>query len=206
VSEPQPPPIAPFAEESPQAEHLPKWLEQFEEPAANTSDNTMNKGDAELTPPAWVMDNQIPDLGKDVEERSVDEQPEPIVVDKSPDKLKPIVEKNKPVRKKKKQELTVEPTETKKTLTPTIHPELDDVIIKAHNALTKGNLGIALDLYHQVIKEDYQLSKVIENLGEALDRYPVDPFIWERLGDAHSRANNLQEALEAYTKAEEFLK
>jgi cytochrome c-type biogenesis protein CcmH/NrfG len=39
-----------------------------------------------------------------------------------------------------------------------------------------------------------------------LYRFPVDVNIWQSLGDAYMRANRLQDALDAYTKAEELLR
>ena len=44
------------------------------------------------------------------------------------------------------------------------------------------------------------------DLREATYRYPVDVNIWQSLGDAYMRANRLQDALDAYTKAEELLR
>jgi hypothetical protein len=42
--------------------------------------------------------------------------------------------------------------------------------------------------------------------ADALYRYPVEVSIWQALGDAYMRSNRLQEALDAYTKAEELLR
>ena len=47
---------------------------------------------------------------------------------------------------------------------------------------------------------------VIRDLRDALYRYPVEVSIWQALGDAYMRANRLQDALDAYTKAEELLR
>ena len=44
------------------------------------------------------------------------------------------------------------------------------------------------------------------DLREALYRYPVEVSLWQALGDAYMRSNRLQEALDAYTKAEELLR
>jgi cytochrome c-type biogenesis protein CcmH/NrfG len=50
------------------------------------------------------------------------------------------------------------------------------------------------------------LDEVIHDLREAIYRFPVDVSIWQTLGDAAMRANRLQDALDAYTKAEELLR
>jgi cytochrome c-type biogenesis protein CcmH/NrfG len=50
------------------------------------------------------------------------------------------------------------------------------------------------------------LAEVIQDLNEALYRYPVDVGIWQSLGDALMRTGQIQDALDAYTKAEELLR
>ena len=60
--------------------------------------------------------------------------------------------------------------------------------------------------YTKLIKKGRLLDEVIHDLREAIYRYPVDVIIWQTLGDAYMRANRLQDALDAYTKAEELLR
>ena len=48
--------------------------------------------------------------------------------------------------------------------------------------------------------------RLSRDLRDALYRYPVEVPIWQALGDAYMRANRLQDALDAYTKAEELLR
>jgi cytochrome c-type biogenesis protein CcmH/NrfG len=50
------------------------------------------------------------------------------------------------------------------------------------------------------------LNEIILDLQDALYRYPVEISIWQALGDAYMRNNQLQDALDAYTKAEELLR
>ena len=50
------------------------------------------------------------------------------------------------------------------------------------------------------------LEEVTFDLKEAIYRFPVEVSIWQALGDAYMRANRLQDALDAYTKAEELLR
>ena len=56
-----------------------------------------------------------------------------------------------------------------------------------------------------MIDKKQMLPEVITDLNEALYRFPIDVSIWESLGDAHMHVGHLQEALNAYTKAEEYL-
>ena len=58
----------------------------------------------------------------------------------------------------------------------------------------------------KLIRKTRLLDEVIYDLREALYRYPVEVSIWQALGDAYMRANRLQDALDAYTKAEELLR
>jgi len=41
---------------------------------------------------------------------------------------------------------------------------------------------------------------------EALYRFPVDTNLWVVLGDAHLRTDDLQDALDAYSKAEDLVR
>jgi cytochrome c-type biogenesis protein CcmH/NrfG len=57
-----------------------------------------------------------------------------------------------------------------------------------------------------VIHRGENLPETIQVLRDALYRFPVDISIWQALGDAYARNDQLQEALNAYTKAEELLR
>ena len=77
---------------------------------------------------------------------------------------------------------------------------------RAQAELGRGNIGAALELYGRLIRKGRSLEEIIRDLRDALYRYPVEVPIWQALGDAYMRANRLQEALDAYTKAEELLR
>ena len=76
----------------------------------------------------------------------------------------------------------------------------------AQAQLGRGNITGALDLYGRLIRKGKSLEEIIRDLRDALYRYPVEVPLWQSLGDAYMRANRLQEALDAYTKAEELLR
>jgi tetratricopeptide (TPR) repeat protein len=82
----------------------------------------------------------------------------------------------------------------------------DPVLGQARNELSRSNISGALEGYDRLIKKGRFLEEVIYDLRDALYRYPVDVGIWQSLGDAYMRANRLQDALDAYTKAEELLR
>jgi tetratricopeptide (TPR) repeat protein len=83
---------------------------------------------------------------------------------------------------------------------------MDPVLGQARNELAGSNLNGALESYSRLIKKGRFLDEVIYDLRDALYRFPVDVNIWQSLGDAYMRANRLQDALDAYTKAEELLR
>jgi tetratricopeptide (TPR) repeat protein len=76
----------------------------------------------------------------------------------------------------------------------------------ARNAINQGLPSQAVEYYNGLIKQNYQLDEIIKDLQAALNRFPVDVDMWITLGDAHFRAEELQEALNAYTKAEELVR
>jgi hypothetical protein len=87
-----------------------------------------------------------------------------------------------------------------------VSPEADPVLGLARNELSRSNIPGALQSYEKLIKKGRFLEDVIFDLRDALYRYPVEVSIWQALGDAYMRANRLQDALDAYTKAEELLR
>ncbi len=81
-----------------------------------------------------------------------------------------------------------------------------EILAAAQRALERNLLDEAMGEYSKLIKKARLLDEVIHDLREAIYRFPVDIIVWQTLGDAYMRANRLQEALDAYTKAEELLR
>jgi len=77
---------------------------------------------------------------------------------------------------------------------------------KARKDVEKGDVAHASELYSQLIAQGVELGQVISDMQDALYRFPLDINLWQTLGDAYLRADRLQEALDAYTKAEELLR
>ena len=88
----------------------------------------------------------------------------------------------------------------------TISPATNPALNQARTELSRGNIPAALKEYNSLIKKGKFLDETIFDLREALYRYPVEVSIWQTLGDAYMRENRLQDALDAYTKAEELLR
>lgn len=81
-----------------------------------------------------------------------------------------------------------------------------ELLNSAQDVLDQNSLDDAMKKYTKLIKKGRLLDEVIHDLREAIYRYPVDVIVWQTLGDAYMRANRLQDALDAYTKAEELLR
>ena len=85
-------------------------------------------------------------------------------------------------------------------------PLIDPTLAAARDALEHAKIPDALQAYGNLIRKGKMLEDVTFDLKEALYRFPVEVSIWQVLGDAYMRANRLQDALDAYTKAEELLR
>jgi hypothetical protein len=129
-------------------------------------------------------------------------QPEPVnVVEIIEEKLAAVQEQEQPAPPPAPAKKPVERKGTGKLTMP-----FDPVLGQARNELSRSNISGALEGYDRLIKKGRFLEEVIYDLRDALYRYPVDVGIWQSLGDAYMRANRLQDALDAYTKAEELLR
>lgn len=79
------------------------------------------------------------------------------------------------------------------------------VVEQAWEALTAGNVSAAVDRYIELIKKEEHLDEVIADLEIAVARFPQELPVYQALGDAYVRNDQIQEALDTYTKAEELL-
>ncbi len=78
--------------------------------------------------------------------------------------------------------------------------------VSARQFLQKGKVEDAVSLYNELIQSQSALDEIIVELKESLDHhFPIDISLWQTLGDAYVRKNQLQNALDAYTKAEELI-
>ncbi len=80
-------------------------------------------------------------------------------------------------------------------------PELQD----AWDRIAEGNIEKAVDQYAGLINQDQHLDEVIRDLHSAINKYPSDSALYQCLGDAYMHTNMLQEALDAYNRAEDLI-
>jgi competence ComEA-like helix-hairpin-helix protein len=81
------------------------------------------------------------------------------------------------------------------------HPDLQG----AWTNVNEGEIETAVSQYTELINRDEHLDEVIRDLQEALVKYPQDASLYQALGDAYMHANMLDEALDAYNRAEDFI-
>lgn len=148
----------------------------------------------EETPP-MPPEEGVPSWLKDLEEEETEMEQETIPADWVPEFESPPVE-TPPIE-------VEQPQPAAATIEAGSHHE---ILTIAQTALQSHNLERALQAYNQLIKDGQYLEETIHDLRDALYQYPIDIAIWQTLGDAYLRSNRLQEALEAYTKAEELLR
>jgi tetratricopeptide (TPR) repeat protein len=144
-------------------------------------------------------------------ESVVQESPVPSQVRAEPVSVQPVEEEPKPKpapKKSKPAEPKPEPYNEPLTARSAgvLNAADDPMLGSARNELSRSNLPGALQSYEKLIKKGRFLEEVIFDLRGALDRFPVEVSILQALGDAYMRANRLQDALDAYTKAEELLR
>jgi tetratricopeptide (TPR) repeat protein len=210
-------PIAPsmdVAEEKPttESEEIPAWLSSLEEEEAQVT--TPAASDEDL--PAWLRGEEgaAPEALELEPTQAADWQP---LEQKQPEPASPVSEADE------MPEPTASSVEEKETAAPEPEPEAteepvapiraavsempdDPILGQARADLSGGNISGALNTYGKLIRKTRLLDEVIYDLRDALYRFPVDVGIWQALGDAYMRANRLQDALDAYTKAEELLR
>ncbi|HRN49696.1 MAG TPA: tetratricopeptide repeat protein [Anaerolineales bacterium] len=83
--------------------------------------------------------------------------------------------------------------------------ELDDRLAAARQALSYGNLGDAAEAYSYFLRRRIRLDEIIADLRAASRRFPRQVAVWQTLGDAYMRNNQLTDALECYTRAKSLL-
>ncbi len=183
-------------------EGLPDWLREVEEKEAVQAEPTAS---AEWRP--TDIPSPIPEERPEIaftpepvaEEPPLQAAPPPPPVPRpEPKPAPPAMPEREPYR---------EPvTRSRSGMTGMLSAAQDPALTQAQIELTRGNIPGAMESYGKLIKKGKLLEEIIFDLREALYRYPVEVSILQALGDAYMRANRLQDALDAYTKAEELLR
>ncbi len=190
-----PPPAQPGAESASEAD-LPSWLRG----ADRREETSVPAGDVEAM-------GEIPDWLKG-EEREEPAAPEPTrPADWTPEAASaPKPEPRKAPSRRREPEEAAPVDRSRVRRTGVLPPLVDPALAQARELLARAKIPDALQVYGNLIRKGKLLEEVTFDLKEALYRFPVEVSIWQALGDAFMRANRLQDALDAYTKAEELLR
>ena len=174
------------------AEELPAWLAGEAEPPIAEPTQPMSWHPVEAEPPAAEP--------AQIEPSQIDEWPvaiEPPAPVKAPTReISFEVEQPRPAKR----------SAPKPPTKPARKPEPAISLESAQSEMGRGNIGAAIEVYGKLIRKGKSLEEIIRDLRDALYRYPVEVPLWQALGDAYMHSNRLQEALDAYTKAEELLR
>lgn len=184
-------------EEEEEQEPLPEWLRSLGSYSADLeSDQEEQEHMAE-----WLPETDAYHERSEVIQEAVEAEGE-ITQDVMPVEPELAVVENAPA-----EEVEAEmPADTQPVQTAAPAEQLSERLQQAQTALEKGDTSAALADYNQFIQNGELLEETIHDLRDALYRHPVDVDIWQSLGDAYMRSNRIQEALDAYTKAEELLR
>jgi competence ComEA-like helix-hairpin-helix protein len=96
--------------------------------------------------------------------------------------------------------LTIEVVTEVPTTSDSEIPELQD----AWKDIDEGNIDQSIEKYMDLINQDQHLDEVISDLQAAINKYPSNSALYQCLGDAYMHTNMLQEALDAYNRAEDL--
>jgi tetratricopeptide (TPR) repeat protein len=83
--------------------------------------------------------------------------------------------------------------------------EAQQTFSKIVEFLQQGQLAEANPLLDKIISSGKYVDETIQNLQDATYRFPVDETIWQKLGDAYAHSNRIQDAINAYKKAEDLI-
>ncbi len=199
-----------------QVEELPDWLKEITESETTEEAAPAEQpvSAAEIATAAVVAGLAKPDEAaprEETVEQPVElpqaETPAPIRVEAEPapmaEKLRAETFETTPTEPQEPE--LVEPVMQPEPVRAVVQPDPAEAVLSgARTALNLGDSSQASGLYSRLIKQNYRVDEIIKDLQDALYRFPVDVDLWVTLGDAHSNTHDLQEALNAYTKAEEL--
>lgn len=89
---------------------------------------------------------------------------------------------------------------------PKLPLDLSEELENARQAIRDADIKKATKIYSKLIKKGKGIEEIIEDIEEALRKHPINVSLWQVLGDALMRSDLLQEALDAYSKAEDLLR
>lgn len=183
---------------------LPDKISEIEEPVNELEIDELENEITELPQPEEIIVSLEPELA---EEKSDFEQIQS--VDDLPIESESLIE-SESTSQEIISELIDESLQYFETVDETIpvidEPNKQEKLDEAKKLLYSGDLDQSIDIYNGFIKDGLYLDKIILDIQTALDhQYPIDINLWQALGDAFLKDNQLQSAVDAYSKAEDLL-
>ena len=99
-----------------------------------------------------------------------------------------------------------EKAKPKKKTSPVVEEPPEKRLGKARELIAERQIEQALEHYEYLIIKKKSIDDVIEDLTKASIDHPMDVALMKTLGDAYMRLDKLEEALDAYSKAEDLLR
>jgi len=175
------------------SDEVPSWLKSDVEPEPEITEKARPADWQPVETKEYVEEPPVREPAVMVEAPAPTEKPMQKIEQRTTEQTRPVPAKVLPSKP------AIVPSKPVQTSTPSS-------LGSAQTELGRGNIAASLDIYSKLIRKGKSLEEIIRDLRDALYRYPVEVAIWQALGDAYMRANLLQEALDAYTKAEELLR
>jgi hypothetical protein len=170
--------------------------------AMGSRDEPAEESDSEAE---WMVETAIPDMST-LDELRLQETPafeaeavEPIPADQEMTEESSLTEMASA-------EMVYEGSAAPEVMDAPVEDISQGMLTRAQESLSSGNLQEALAGYNKLIRGKKHLDRIIPDLEGAVYRYPVDTNVLETLADAYAGSNRLQDALDAYSKAEELLR
>lgn len=181
-----------FSEENEKTEDsLPDWLKEPEPTLGDTAPVSLKSQAEESIPDAWIQEHENPVIGEESFSAFQDTQ---AVTSNVADEL--------PSFEMESLDLTDQDSSF-----PVSDQTSSESLDVAGTTLPVGtnNIESTIEHYNRLIQSGNNLNTVIEEIKKLSDDFPTEPGIWLVLGDAYHHSNQIQAALDAYSRAEEFL-
>jgi tetratricopeptide (TPR) repeat protein len=195
---------------------IPEWLKNIEiNPEGEESLKTSTESSSEPISgdvPDWLKELQeIPQQPESVEENKTVEEPK--MPEETPQKNESNLQQW--LTSLEKEATSTVQDENRISAPSELNPEpIQPAPIKegffefqnAKDLLDKDDIDHSLPIFKKLIKSRHLVEEIITELKNYSKRNSSNARLWQAIGDAYARHNDLREALDSYNKAEDLLK
>lgn len=170
---------------------IPDWLQEPEPKLGDTAPISLKSQPAEEIPDAWVQEHENP----------VTEE-ERFSVFQETQTVSPNIGDGDLSFEMEAQDITDQDSGVS---APEL-PLMESAEVSATTPPTgMDNIESTIEHYNRLIQAGSNMDTIIEELAKLSNDLPTEPGIWLALGDAYHQNKQIQAALDAYSRAEEFL-